>query len=218
MTSAYIRSTLKAAAIFSAISVSSTAATAATYNYNQYATGANLGVVTLAVLQANQVGSNVDFTLTNTGAGGEDSWIDYLDFNYSGVVADLVYFDLTPSDPWTISIGSGGNAPGGIRFDVSADISPPGSANGLASGLSTSWSFLGANLADFSFASPNSLVHIGGLEVFNNRDPDSTKYFATRGGGGGTGVIPLPAGMPLLLTGLGVFGLIRARRRKSAEG
>ncbi|MCE8519220.1 VPLPA-CTERM sorting domain-containing protein [Ruegeria pomeroyi] len=216
MTSAYIRSTLKAAAIFSAISVSSTAATAATYNYNQYSTGANLGVVTLAVLQANQVGDNVKFTLTNTGNAGAGSFIDFLDFNYTGALGSLNLEDEV--DAWTITVGDGKNAPGGLGLDVRTDVFPNGSKKGLTSGLSTSWSFLGARLADFSFASPNSLVHIGGLEVFNNRDPDSTKYFATRGGGGGTGVIPLPAGMPLLLTGLGVFGLIRARRRKSAEG
>lgn len=213
MTSAYIRSTLKAAAIFSAISVSSTAATAATYNYNQYSTGANLGVVTLAVLQANQVGSDVKFTLTNTGNAGAGSFIDFLDFNYTGALGSLNLEDEV--DAWTITVGDGKNAPGGLGLDVRTDVFPNGSKKGLTSGLSTSWSFLGANLADFSFASPNSLVHIGGLS-FNGEE--STKYFATPGGGGGTGVIPLPAGLPLLLTGLGVFGLIRARRRKSAEG
>lgn len=214
MTSAYIRSMFKAAAVFSVISVSSTAASAATYNYNQYVTGANLGVVTLAVLEANRVGDNVEFTLTNTGAGGATSWIDRLDFNYSGDVGSLDLVD--DADDWTIKIGSGGPAPGNVTFNVAANIIENGSNNGLLGGLSTSWSFLNANLDDFSFASPNSMVHIGGLS-FNGEE--STKYFATPGGGGGgTGVVPVPAGLPLLLTGLGVFGLIRARRRKSAEG
>ncbi len=36
------------------------------------------------------------------------------------------------------------------------------------------------------------------------------------GGGGGTGVVPLPAGLPLLLTALGVVGLIGRRARKTA--
>lgn len=34
--------------------------------------------------------------------------------------------------------------------------------------------------------------------------------------GGGTPVIPLPAGLPLLLTGLAIFGGLRARRRAAA--
>ncbi|WP_299785878.1 VPLPA-CTERM sorting domain-containing protein [uncultured Marivita sp.] len=41
----------------------------------------------------------------------------------------------------------------------------------------------------------------------------------TGGGGGGTGPmlpVPLPAGLPLILSGLGVFGFLRLRSRKSA--
>lgn len=35
------------------------------------------------------------------------------------------------------------------------------------------------------------------------------------GGGGGVSAVPLPAGLPLLLTGFGLFGLVRARRNKA---
>ncbi len=36
------------------------------------------------------------------------------------------------------------------------------------------------------------------------------------GGGGGTGLVPLPAGLPLLLSALGIVGIVRRRARKSA--
>jgi hypothetical protein len=55
----------------------------------------------------------------------------------------------------------------------------------------------------FSFSGSNELSHFAKISVSN--DPD-----------GDLNVVPLPAGLPLLVAGLGALGVLRAKKRKAA--
>ena len=66
---------------------------------------------------------------------------------------------------------------------------------------------------------PNPLTTGFALEVSTFTDFENAiakkvgRVVTDTGGGGGNGVIPLPAGLPLLLTGLGLLGFARSRRK-----
>lgn len=217
MAQCYQNNFLKVTAMSIGLVVAASSASALTYNYNQYVTGVDLGTSTVATLQVVQVGADVEFTLTNTGAGGAKSWIDYIDFTYAGDVESLVLTDAP--DAWTVAIsdfGNGKNA--GYSFDGTADVAPNGSSSGLSSGNSTSWMLVGVLASDFTFVSPGSMIHVGGL---GENGEGSTKYLATIGGGGGgfnLSEVPLPAALPLLASALAVFagiGAMRSRKRRT---
>lgn len=57
-----------------------------------------------------------------------------------------------------------------------------------------------------NYVGNNDLFSFGVLNITLRDDPN--------GGGGPNGVIPLPAGLPLLLAGLGALGLVHRRRLK----
>ena len=61
-----------------------TGAGAVTVSFNTYVTGADLGNVELATLEATQNGADVDFKLSATFLAQPTSYIDYLRLNYTG--------------------------------------------------------------------------------------------------------------------------------------
>lgn len=56
------------------------------------------------------------------------------------------------------------------------------------------------------------VIDIAGFEDFENAIAAKVGRVVEDTGGGGTNVIPLPAGLPLLLTGLAVLGLVRRKK------
>ncbi len=203
-----------------ALGLGAVSASAATY-YSSYVTGDNLGVQNIAVLTATQNGSSVDFALTNTIDAPQPStaFIAGISFTYGGTVNTSVS-QLLGSQAGIEGLGSQGLSGGGMSFNIGVQIdnsnNPNATVDRLEVGETALFSLSNVQLSLFDFGALKSGLHAQGLS-----GGGSTKYTtgncvgANCGGGGGLNVVPLPAGLPLVLTGLGVFGAMRLRQRKT---
>ena len=95
-----------------------------------------------------------------------------------------------------------------------------GAGNGIGQAIATRFAVEGALVASqdrLLFTDSREILYVLDQRTgkllwrYQRRTPDG---FTIKGGG--TPVVPLPAGLPLLLTGLAIFGGLRARRRAAA--
>jgi hypothetical protein len=185
--------------------VGATGASAVTVSFNTFVSGADLGNVELASLNATQNGTAVDFTLSAAFLAQPTSYIDYLRLNYSGTPLPTSATNTGGVTFASFSTGSFTDASYGFNIDF--DYPNSNSGGGilrLNPGEFSSFSIANADLNLFDFSSFESLIHVNAL--FGG---DSTKYTTAA-------PIPLPAAGLLLLCGLGSLGGLGLTRRKRA--
>ncbi len=186
-------------------------ASAATVSYSQFVTGADLGGGTQATLTYAQNGNDVDFSLTNLLNSLATSFISAIGFTYGGTVPTNV-INLAGSQANVTGLGNGSSlSGGGISIDFATlftNNNSGGGADRLTFGEIASFRILGVQASSFDFSPFKTAIHgqglAGGL---------STKY-TTGDNDGGTGLspVPVPAGLPMLLSA--VLGMAYLRKRK----
>lgn len=181
-------------------------AQAATVNFNTYQSGVNLGATTLATLSATEVGDDVVFVLTNTTVGQPESFITRLLLTYTGSLANITLDDIsgvtTDGDKFDVASTI---TDAGLQFQIDIQWLTSNKNNGvlrLEPGEFSSFSLLNTTLAGFFTGEDFAMIHVQGL---GQNGQGSTKYVATT-------AVPLPAGLPLLLAGLGALALVRRRK------
>ena len=106
-----------------------------------------------------------------------------------GTVLDLTFTDFDPTETFT--------------FELDVDFVTPGSATVFGNDLIGTMAF-----ADFSDGQ-----RLFGTFAAIAGNPDASGFVAQ--GIIDTPPVPLPAGLPLILAGLGAFGVVRLRQRKA---
>jgi hypothetical protein len=201
--------TIAAAALISVASAGSAlATTTATYYFGTYVettSGANLGTGSQATLVVTDLGSDgVKFELTNT-ANDDGAYLqtklDFLVISYLDELPDpLLYVDDT-NFLRTVSTNGGSGSTEGISFDFGAVFGGK-QKDFLYTGSTAIFRILNIEFGLLDFSPFNSVIHMAGFSVDNK---PSTKYT--------TGVVPLPASLPLLLGGIGLLGFVGRRRK-----
>ena len=178
-------------------------AQAVTLNFDEHVTGVDLGATTVATLEANDVAGGVQMTLTNVAvAGGIDAFLTQLLMTYDGALGGLSLQNDAGVAASAFNTGAITNASFDFDFEV---LWPTSNAGGgalrLNIGESSTFTILGATLADLFNGTPGAMLHVQGLD-----GGGSTKYIAS--------VVPLPAAGLMLLGALGLLGV--SRRRSNA--
>jgi hypothetical protein len=182
-----------------------TGAGAVTVSFNTHVTGADLGNVELATLEATQNGTAVDFTLSATFLAQPTSYIDYLRLNYGG--PPLPTSATNTGGVAFASFSTGSFTDASYAFNIDFDYPNSNSGGGvlrLNPGEFSSFSIANADLNLFDFSPFAALIHVNALS-----GGDSTKYTTSA-------PIPLPAAGLLLLGGLGTLGGLGLAGRKRA--
>ena len=201
---------LTAIVAFGTLGLNVAPASAVTVNISTYQTGDNLGSSVLATLQANQVGSDVRFVLTNTATGQPASFLSQLLLTYGGSISTAALSNVSgkPADSFA-KAASINNA--GLQFQFNIGWPTTNNNNGalrLKVGQSSTFTINNTQLTGFFQNNAQSnkfaMIHLQGLTRGG-----STKYT------NGPPSVPLPAGLPLLLAGIGSLAALR-RKRKSA--
>jgi hypothetical protein len=188
-------------------------ASAATVSYNQFVTGDDLGGGTQATLTYVQNGNDVDFSLTNLLNSLATSFISSIGFTYTGNTPNSVT-NLTGSQANVTGLGPDNSliVPGkGLSIDFAALFTTNnsgGGANRLVNGETALFRILNAQASLFDFSPFKTGIRGQGLA-----GGGSTKY-TTGDDDGGTGLspVPVPAGLPMLLSA--VLGMAYLRKRK----
>jgi len=183
------------------------AAQAVTLTFDEYVNGANYGATSLAMLQADDVAGGVQMTLTNTAlAGGMNAHVTQLLLTYQGVTGALSLGNEAGVVPTGFQDGSFLNA--GFPFDLRIRWDETGPLTQLNIGESSTFTILGASLADLFQSLPGSpfaMIQLKGLDTAN-----ATKYAAS------FAPIPLPAAGLMLLAALALMAGLRRTRRLRA--
>ncbi|HEY0563285.1 MAG TPA: hypothetical protein VGD04_08155 [Methylophilus sp.] len=191
--------------LFAALSAS-----AVTYSF----TGVNANEVDVSAqlqLDVTQVGSNVDFKISNL-AGGVDVFIGHIYFDFLGenLFADLDQTGQGGVVAFTGDADSSQNFPEGnlISFTTDADADRNG---GASNGINIGEYLILSAVLDPN-ADINALLSDGGLRIglhlqgYANEGSDSYVN--------GPSPVPLPAAAWLFASGLGFFGVARRRLSK----
>jgi hypothetical protein len=191
-----------------------------TINFDTYLSGQNVGTGSIATLEADQIGADVQLKLTNTFASQPASFDTQLFLAYLGSsfgtglsdVSGVVTSDFTNPAPATFV-----NA--GYTWDMLVEWETSNKDDTLRLNPGESSTFLLTNalltsLFGGSSLSPFAMLHLQGLTpvLIDGELVGSTKY-------GGTvvctglcsppvGEVPLPAGILLLLSALGGLGFL----------
>ncbi len=181
--------------------------------------GVPYALVTIDDNVPNQLNFTVSLLASLTSIAGSNFGIDNFAFNVVG--ANPLQDSGTVAGQWTLPAGWAGNveppaiqADGFGRFDARVD----GGGSTRLTTLSFSLNNTALTLYSFAEASHNGngqgnvyfAAHIAG---FSPGAPASSGYF----GGSTLTAVPLPASLPLLLTGIGLC-LRNIRRRVSVQG
>lgn len=184
-------------------------ASAATVSYSQFVTGDDLGGGTQATLTYVQNGNDVDFSLTNLLNSLATSFISSIGFTYMGNAPTSVT-TLTESQANVSRLGPDNSliVPGeGISIDFAA-LFRGGEDNRLVVGETALFRILDAQASLFDFSPFKTGIRGQGLE-----GGGSTKYTSgDNDGGTGLSPVPVPAGLPMLLSA--VLGMAYLRKRK----
>ena len=189
---------------------------------NTFATGENAGSATVATLNLNQNGSNVDFRLTNSvgnlGAANAGTFISDLGFSYSGsgVLTPTSFTGFGGSgqsiSAGDFSVNPSGNFQGGYNFALELGFPTTNKNSGaqrFLNGEYVSWTISNVVLEDFL----NPVSGTGGLalaavHIQSLASGNSTTYISA---------VPIPAAAWLFLSALGgLVGVKKLRDRSSA--
>jgi hypothetical protein len=188
-------------------------ASAATVSYSQFVTGDDLGGGTQATLTYAQNGNDVDFSLTNLLDSLTSSFIRSVGFTYGGNIPTNVT-NLAGSQANVTGLGYGNDliVPGeGLSVDFAVLFThnnSGGGANRLTVGETASFRILNVQETLFDFSPFRTAIHGQGLA-----GDGSTKYTSgDNDGGTGLSPVPVPAGLPMLLSA--VLGMAYLRKRK----
>lgn len=195
---------LKSFLAAAALTLGLTGAQAATVEFRTLQSGADLGNTVLATLNAAQVGSDVEFTLTNNTPGNATSFISQLFLTYVGARNSVTLGNVAGVATGGLSKGSITNA--GLAFQFAIRWPTANTGNGalrLNPGESSTFRLLNTTLAGFFQGTDFGMVHVQGLPR-----GQSTKYT-----GSFAAPVPVPAAGFLMLGALGGLGLLRRRRR-----
>ncbi|WP_417525024.1 VPLPA-CTERM sorting domain-containing protein [Marinovum sp.] len=207
-----LQKTLSALVVAAITVLTSSAASAVTVNFGTFVTGDNLGNTTLATLDAVQNGTNVDFTLNATFNAQPTSYVDYLRLNYTGALPSISASNVSGVSYNSFSVGTANDAslPFNIKVDWPNSNAGGSGASRLNPGELSSFTISNVSLGLFDFGTSKSLIHVNGLA-----GGGSTKYTGAISTGTIVSPVPVPASLPLLLGGLGIFAGMRWRRRNS---
>jgi hypothetical protein len=200
-----------------AFAISATAASATTVYYSTYLSGDDLGSGTMAVLTADQVGNDVEFSLLAVIDGAlttASSFIGAIGFTYNGLSQPTVVEKDDGSEVDKIVLGeqSLGN------FDITFGAQFGQGQDRLLKGETALFTIKDVQLALFDFSDFKTGIHI---QATTGRE-GSSKY---NGGECIEGsfdcpediVVPLPGALPLLAGGLiGAGAFLRRKSRKTA--
>ncbi|MGC8202804.1 VPLPA-CTERM sorting domain-containing protein [Aliiroseovarius sp. PTFE2010] len=194
-----------------AFALCATGAQAVTVYYSDFITGSTLGPQTVAVLDATDTAAGVMFELTNTVDGAPGAHIKQLGLTYSGTALSFPtsLSVVGTSEAIITGFGTGGlngGGPSAGSFNFGIQFTNAAGIGRLDVGETASFMLLGTTLAEFDFDDMMSRLHIGGYG-------GSSKYNAGEClTDCGPSSVPLPAGAPLLLLGLGGLAALKRKR------
>ncbi len=183
-------------------------ASAATVSYSTLATGDDLGGGTQATLTYTQNGSDVDFSLTNLLDSLTTAFITQVGFTYSGIVP-TGFQNLPGSEALVTGFGKKLSG-GGLSTDFIVELQNSNNvpAERLTVGETALFRILNVQASNFDFSPFKTGIHGQGLA-----GDGSTKYtIGDNDGGTGLSPVPVPAGLPMLLSA--VLGMAYLRKRK----
>lgn len=189
---------------------------------NTFATGENAGSATVATLNLNQSGSDVNFSLTNSvgnlgSAANAGTFISDLGFNYSGGTLTSSQFTNFGGSGQSIVAGDfaidpSGNFQGGYNFFLELGFPTTNKDSGaqrFLNGESVSWTITNVMLSDFldPVSGTGGSLALAAVHIQSLASGESTTYISA---------VPLPAAAWLFLSALGgLVGVKKLRARSS---
>lgn len=187
------------------VAMAAPAAQAVTITFDSYVDGADLGAVDVATLEATQVGSDVEFVLTNTLTEKPKSFLVKLFLTYNGPTRGVSLLDVATVDARKLSIGNFSAAGLEFQFFIGYHVTSVQSGlHRLNPGESSTFRLLNTTLAGFFQSTDSALVEVRGL---GKTTPVAWYQPST---------IPLPSAGLMLLGALGGLALMRRLRRATA--
>ena len=159
---------------------------------------------------ARAANASVNATVTLSGArglGGSDSVFDSQRFDDSAGITSEGLATKTLIGSLFASIDHDIRRPMTVNFSLSGGAAVVGGTDSFASATLNAMNTLSFSKTGAAFILPNGLtVNAPELNIFNNRWVDPRVVTPP------VSTVPLPAGLPLLLAGLGTFGWLRRKQ------